>query len=177
MRLITAACLALTVAGPALGGPDAFHAGTVIPEFGQIATIETTVAPPETHRLSFDTSTAADTGGLNRTLTSAARYLNMQAEAGIDPANIHLAVVVHGRAIRDVANAGIYGAAHDGAQNANEALVAALVDQGVRIYVCGQSAAYYDVGTGDLLPGVDMALSAMTAHVMLQQDGYALNPF
>jgi len=27
------------------------------------------------------------------------------------------------------------------------------------------------------LPGVTMALSAMTAHALLQQDGYTLNPF
>jgi len=29
----------------------------------------------------------------------------------------------------------------------------------------------------DLLPNVEMALSAMTAHALLQQDGYTLNPF
>jgi len=28
-----------------------------------------------------------------------------------------------------------------------------------------------------LLPGVEMALSAMTAHAILQQEGYTLNPF
>jgi intracellular sulfur oxidation DsrE/DsrF family protein len=47
----------------------------------------------------------------------------------------------------------------------------------VRIFVCGQSAAYYDVTTNDLLPGVEMALSAMTVHALLQQQGYSLNPF
>tara|TARA_Y100000588_G_scaffold170524_1_gene184375 strand:+ start:507 stop:614 length:108 start_codon:yes stop_codon:yes gene_type:complete len=28
-----------------------------------------------------------------------------------------------------------------------------------------------------LIPGVQMALSAMTAHAQLQQQGYTLNPF
>lgn len=56
-------------------------------------------------------------------------------------------------------------------------LVATLVDHGVRIYVCGQTAAYYSVATDDLLPGVDMALSAMTMHALLQQQGFTLNPF
>ena len=109
----TALCLA---SAPALAGPDAFHPGTVIPDYGNVATIDTTIAPPENPRLSFDVSAAAEAGELNRTL-------------------------------------------------------------GVYIYVCGQSAAYYDVATEDLLPGVDMALSAMTAHTMLQQQGYAINPF
>ena len=52
-----------------------------------------------------------------------------------------------------------------------------MIDQGVRVIVCGQSAAYYDVENDALLPGVEMALSAMTAHAVLQQQGYALNPF
>ena len=33
------------------------------------------------------------------------------------------------------------------------------------------------VGHEDMLPGVEMALSAMTAHAVLQQAGYRLNPF
>ena len=36
---------------------------------------------------------------------------------------------------------------------------------------------FYDITGGDLLPGVEMSLSAMTAHALLQQDGYTLNPF
>tara|TARA_R110002072_G_scaffold36848_3_gene108186 strand:+ start:54 stop:587 length:534 start_codon:yes stop_codon:yes gene_type:complete len=170
----TALCLA---SAPALAGPDAFHPGSVIPDYGNVATIDTTIAPPENPRLSFDVSAAAEAGELNRTLVSAARYINMNAEAGIDPATISVAVVVHGGAVRDVANAETYASAHDGAENANAALIAALIENGVHIYVCGQSAAYYDVATEDLLPGVDMALSAMTAHTMLQQQGYAINPF
>jgi intracellular sulfur oxidation DsrE/DsrF family protein len=47
----------------------------------------------------------------------------------------------------------------------------------VRIIVCGQKAAYYNVTSDDLLPGVKMALPAMTAHALLQQQGYTLNPF
>jgi hypothetical protein len=34
-----------------------------------------------------------------------------------------------------------------------------------------------DVATDDLLPGVEMALSAMTAHALLQNSGFTLNPF
>lgn len=177
MRLVTAALFATIVATPAIAGPEAFHPGSLIPEFGNVANVETTVELPDTLRLSFDTATEADPGQLNRTLTSAARFLNMHADAGMAPEAINLAVVIHGSAVRDVANADVYGTAHDGAENANDALIAALVAQGVRIFVCGQSAAYYDVETADLQPGVDMALSAMTAHAMLQAEGYAINPF
>jgi intracellular sulfur oxidation DsrE/DsrF family protein len=91
----------------------------------------------------------------------------MHARAGVHADRIKVAVVVHGTAVHDVA----------GEAPASAGLVAALVDQGVRILVCGQSAAYYDVKSDDLLPGVEMALSAMTAHALLQQQGYTLNPF
>jgi intracellular sulfur oxidation DsrE/DsrF family protein len=91
----------------------------------------------------------------------------MHARAGVPNDKLEVAVVVHGKAVKEVADE----------LSANAELVAALIDHGVRIIVCGQSVAYYGVATGDLLPDVEMALSAMTAHAVLQQQGYTLNPF
>jgi len=167
------------VSAPAYAGPEAFHPGPVIEDFGPIATVDIEMAIPEgsEFRVAFDVSGEADAGELNRTLVSAARFINMHAEAGVDPADIHIAVVVHGSASRDMTVQGFYGDVHDGTENANAALIEALSAQGVEVYVCGQSAAYYDVTNDVLLPGVTMALSAMSAHALLQQDGYTLNPF
>jgi len=53
----------------------------------------------------------------------------------------------------------------------------ALHDAGVKIYLCGQTAAGRGFTTEDLNPAVSVALSAMTAHVRLQADGYTLIPF
>ena len=160
-------------------GPDDFTAGPLITDFGPNAEVDVEMVIPEgfVFRHSFDFAAEADAGELNRHLVSAARFLNMHARAGVPVENLNLAIVVHGAAVHDVADAATYAARHDGAENANIALVDQLVEYGVRIYVCGQSAAYYDVGTADLLPGVDMALSAMTAHAVLQAEGYTLNPF
>jgi len=167
------------LSAPALAGPEAFHPGEVITEFGPVATIDIEMPIPEgtQFHVAFDVAEEADAGELNRTLVSAARFINMQAEAGVDPADIHLAVVVHGSASRDMTVQSFYGGVHEGAENANAALIEVLSAHGVQIYVCGQSAAYYDVTNESLLPGVTMALSAMTAHALLQQDGYTLNPF
>ena len=88
-----------------------------------------------------------------------------------------LAVVIHGKASLDMANAKTYGAAYDGAENGNVEIIKALTEQGVRVILCGQSAAFYGIENKDLLPNVEMALSAMTAHAVLQQEGYTLNPF
>ena len=64
----------------------------------------------------------------------------------------------------------------DEAGNGSRAVVTQLLDYGVRFIVCGQSAAARR-GQGDLIPGVEIALSAMTAHAQLQQAGYTVNPF
>lgn len=148
---------------------SAFMTGPVIKEYGPVADVDTSMPVPDdaVFRHSFDVSTRADDEGPNRTLVSAARFINMHARVGIDTDRIELAVVVHGPAVHDVS----------GEDSASAELVAILIEHGVKIIVCGQSAAYYGVTTGDLLPGVKMALSAMTAHALLQQDGYTLNPF
>ena len=152
---------------------SAFTLGPLITEYGPAADIEGAAPLPDSARfkVSFDTAAPAENGGLNKTLVSAARFLNMHNRSGVAPDAMNLAVVVHGKAVRDVANP------IDKEENPNAALIKALTSHNVRIIVCGQSAAYYDVATKDLLPGVEMSISAMTAHARLQQDGYTLNPF
>ena len=148
---------------------SAFTAGPAIEDFGPVADIELTLPLPKdaVFKHSFDVSRRADDGEVNRTIESAARFINMHARAGVDADRIELAVVVHGAAVHDVS----------GEDSGSAELIAILIERGVRIIVCGQSAAYYDVETDDLLPGVEMALSAMTVHALLQQEGYTLNPF
>ena len=86
-----------------------------------------------------------------------------------EPERIRIAVVVHGKAVHDLLD--------DEAGNGSYYMVTQLLDYGVRFIVCGQSAAAYGVAKGDLIPGVELALSAMTAHAQLQQAGYTVNPF
>lgn len=163
---------------PALAGEDAFHAGPAIADYGPVATIDQDMTIPADveFKVRFDIKDQADAGAISRKLETAARFINMHVENGVARENIDLALVIHGGAVRDVTNAAFYKKVMD-ADNANAPLIAALLEHNVKLYVCGQSAAYYDVSNEDLLPGVDMALSAMTAHALLDADGYALNPF
>ena len=144
-------------------------ASPVPAEFGPVAAVEGATPLPADVRfkVAFDTAQRTD-GELNRTMVSAARFLNMHAAAGVPVDRQQLAVVVHGLAVRDVTTE---------AAGPNAPLVAALIAAGARVIVCGQSAASLNVAKSDLLPGVELALSAMTAHALLQQDGYTLNPF
>ncbi|WP_288016404.1 DsrE family protein [Blastomonas sp.] len=156
-----------------------FHSGSVITGFGPVATVEGREPLPAnaTFSVAFDVAEAAKPGAINRTLESAARFINMHAEAGVPRDAVRVAVVVHGPASFDLTNAAAYARKHNGATNANLAAIAALIDNGVEIHLCGQSAAGQGIARSDLAPGVRMQLSAMTAHALLQQQGYTLNPF
>lgn len=160
-------------------GPDDFHAGGAIPGYGRITDVPGAAPLPEGVVLkhAFDVIPAAGAGSLNRRIESAARFINMHHAAGVPVKDIRVAVVLHGPSVVDATKADFYAGRKDGADNANIPLIEALLAAGARIIVCGQSATAQDVYAGDLLPGVELALSAMTAHAILQQEGYTLNPF
>ena len=169
MRYLKPLLILTACATTAWADEGTFTTGPIFTDYGPVADIEATMPIPAdaAFRISFDVSKPAQDGSPNRTLVSAARFINMHARVGVPEENVEIAVVVHGKAVKEMADE-LSGSAE---------LIAALTDHGVRIILCGQSAAYYEVATADLLPGVEMALSAMTAHALLQQQGYTLNPF
>lgn len=112
-----------------------------------------------------------DPAELNRSIESAARFLNLHARNGIKPEHMQLAVILHGSGARAALNERAH-LEHFKVPNGSEGLVEALGRAGVDIYICGQTAAYYGYAADDLLPEVTMAASAMTVHVRLQQEGY-----
>ncbi|WOE75257.1 DsrE family protein [Alterisphingorhabdus coralli] len=159
--------------------PRSFATGPVLQDHGPHAPVEMDMPLPADMKLAvaFDVA-KGEAGALNRTLVSAARFINMHAANGVEPQNIRAAVVVHGVAVFDMANDAAYARKYpDQQSNPNAALIAALSWQGVDIIICGQSAAGQGLAKSELLPGVTMDLSAMTAHARLQQAGFTLNPF
>ena len=169
----------LTLAQPASAQMENFKPGPVLADFGATAPVQQSepVAKDAIFKISFDVSTAAEPDKINRTIESAARFINMQVAAGVPEENIHLAVVVHGGASFDLTSQAFFAAHKDGKENASAAAIAQLQEHGVQFYLCGQSAAAHGITNADLLPGVKMSLSAMTAHALLQQQGYTVNPF
>ncbi|QZD94454.1 DsrE family protein [Qipengyuania gelatinilytica] len=158
---------------------SAFRTGPVFEDFGPHAPVEgvETFATDTEFAHSFDVAEPAKDGGRNRGFESAARFINMHVAHGVAEENIRVAVVVHGKAVHDLLSAEGW-AAHDlEGENGSAAMVRAMLDHGVRFIVCGQSAAAYGVTKDELTEGVEMDLSAMTAHAKLQQRGYTVNPF
>jgi len=127
-------------------------------------------------KIAFDVGEGAEKGAQNNHINSLARFINMHVAHGVKPENIQLALVVHGGASVDVLENSVYKARFD-KDNKTESLIKQLLDNNTQVYVCGQSATHMKVSSEQLIPGVKMALSAMTAHAELQQQGYTLNPF
>ncbi|MGA9572873.1 MAG: DsrE family protein [Lysobacterales bacterium] len=154
--------------------------GPVIVAFGAVYEVPVGAwnLQPDTHyKVSMDVSATEDfSGDLNRRIESAARFLNLHAKNGIDPKNIELVIVVHGPAARDLLKDDAYQARFN-EPNPNTAMLAALHGAGVKIYLCGQTAAHRGYSAEELNPAVSLALSAMTAHVRLQSEGFTLIPF
>lgn len=148
---------------------EGFGAGRVLPEFGPVAAIDADFEVPKRQRfrVAFDVARTVEEGE-NRHISKVARFLNMHGEGGIDPRPLDLVVVIHGAAVGDVT-------AEE--RNGQRALVEAMLDKGVRFVVCGQSMVALGVPKEALIPGVEVALSAMTAHASLQGQGYASMPF
>jgi intracellular sulfur oxidation DsrE/DsrF family protein len=167
---ILAAAVALFASAANAQDISAFRTGPIFEDFGPHAPVEgiDTFAPDTEFAIAFDVAGQADAGTRNRGFESAARFINMHASHAVDPANMRIAVVVHGGAVKDLL---------DAEDNHSRAMVTQLLDYGVRFIVCGQSAAAHGVAKADFIPGVELALSAMTAHAQLQQAGYTVNPF
>ncbi|WP_054527299.1 DsrE family protein [Citromicrobium sp. WPS32] len=178
MRVTLIAALVLGFGAPAAAQEVSY--GPVFTEFGPVVDVpDADFAIPEdaSFHVAFDVSRAAEEGKLNRGFESAARLINMHARAGMESMENRAAVVVHGAAVLDLLTDAAWVARDRGEANPSGAMVRAMIDQGVRFIVCGQSAAGQGVAKSELIPGVELALSAMTAHALLQQEGYTVNPF
>jgi intracellular sulfur oxidation DsrE/DsrF family protein len=169
---------ALTIALALLASPAAAIEGPVFTGFGSHTPVEHDVAIPKgmVLRHVYDV-TAATPGKRNPGFETAARFINSHVANGMAERDVAVAVVVHGTAINELTKPAVYAARHNGAANTSQAMVEEMLKKGVRFLVCGQAANSMGVKKADLLPGVELAISASSAHAVLQRQGYTLNPF
>ncbi|MDT8409702.1 MAG: DsrE family protein [Wenzhouxiangellaceae bacterium] len=176
-RLAATAFLALACS-LAVAQPG-FSKGPVIEGYGPVADMPGdafNLVPGQQYKLLFDSASGQrDSHALNRSLESAARFINMHARAGIDPADLEIEIVTHGGTTWDVLSNQAYQKRFD-RDNPNAGLLEALAGAGVVIRQCGQSAAANGIEASELAPAVQMAVSAMTVLVRRQAEGWVLLP-
>lgn len=161
------------------GNAEAPQTGPVVDDFGPAFPAPDTafnLLPDRSYKVRLDVASGGDAETSNRALESAARYLNMHAQSGINVDNLRFALVVHGSATADLLTDSAFQARF-GKPNPNSALLAALNEAGVDIYLCAQSAVYKGFAWEEFDPAVTIAVSAMTAHVRLESEGYGVIPF
>lgn len=153
--------------------------GPVIADYGPVYDIPDSafqLSKDQTHKVLFDVAGGKlDRNALNRKLETVARFLNMHARNGVDPGKLKLAVIMHGgstfTALSDAAYQKCFGM-----DNPNTALIKALHEAGVELWLCGQSAGFNQVKADELSNQVGLAISAMTVMVELHSRGYMLLP-
>ncbi|MFG0267862.1 MAG: DsrE family protein [Rhodopirellula sp. JB055] len=127
-------------------------------------------------KLLVDVTRGGDPAKLNNAIENVAKYLNIYAGGGAEPANAKIAIVFHGGATLAVLNSEAYAKRFGTADNPNLDLLKQLHEADVEMYVCGQSLTSVGGDPKDVVVFVETAVSALTAVVNLQADGHAYLP-
>lgn len=130
--------------------------------------------PREGTKLCVDLIAGGEPQKLNAAIEKVAKYVNIFAGAGKEPAAAEISIVLHGEATLAVLNDEAYAAKFKTIGNPNAALLRELHEQGVTIYVCGQSLLSKGGKPEETLVFVDVAVSALTAVVNQQMDGFSV---
>lgn len=104
-------------------------------------------------------------------LEAAARFMNMHAHAGVPQENLQMKLILHGGGTRTAMTNEAYRKRYD-VDNPSLPLLGALADAGVEIFLCEQSRVLIGLDASEVAAPIKSALSAMTAVVTLQADGY-----
>lgn len=159
--------------------PGSTPSGPVIPSGGPTVKVDNpTFDIPAGHEFKqYFVINKGDSATVSEQLTTVARFLNLHARHGVSKDKVHAAAVVHGSGwislLADSAHAARFG----GAVNPSRKLVEELLASGVVIVLCGQTAGFRGVKREELMPGVRVAISAMSAVNVLESQGYRYNPW
>ncbi len=156
------------------------EAGPIIKDFGKVWKVENPefeVDVTKEYKVVFDIMNSPESHTeINKRIETAARFLNMHAQSGVPAENLKVVLVVHNKASKDLITNEAYQNRFK-TDNPNAKLITSLMNAGTEIVFCGQSSLSRNFPKEDLIEGVQMALSAMTALIHLQDKGYQLIKF
>lgn len=175
-RLLTILLLSLGIASGALA---AQWTTPLIEGYGKIQYDANAAFQPkqdEEYKVVFAIDGDQQHDGVNANLWLVARFMNLMAAAGMDPDNVKVVAMISGSATSLAMSDELYRQRND-ASNPNLQLLKALADNGVKIYVCEQALAGFDIDPATQVnEHIEPVLSALTTIPQLQMDGYVLMP-
>jgi uncharacterized protein len=149
----------------------------VIPKYGSVVQLPNAAHQPrEGTKVLIDVTRGSEPAELNPAIEKVAKYLNIYAGGGAASVKGKFAVVFHGDATLAVLNDDAYAARFKTKGNPNLDLLHQLHEQGVELFVCGQSLISKDAKPEEVAVFIETAVSALTVVVNLQADGYACVP-
>ncbi len=178
-RRLTLALVALAIGPVHIDAQLPRQTGPVVHSGGAVFSVMPDFVTPvdQEYKVAFELAQpAASPDQLNPAINTVARFLNMHAQAGVPMERLSGAIVAHGGSSFELLDDEAYRAKF-GVDNPNADLIRELIQAGQPVILCGQSAASRNVPIDGLIPGVQVALSAMTAFVTLQNEGYSVNPW
>ena len=126
----------------------------------------------EDYKLVLDmTDKISDAKRVFSPLARAARTYNLHIANGLPQDKFHMAIVIHSSALDAFFSNAAYKEAY-GKDNPNLKIIERMQELGVEMYVCGQNMAWRNLDKSQLAPGVKVALSAKTALVYFDHEGY-----
>ncbi len=154
--------------------------GPIIKDYGKVWKVDQPdfkVDTSKTFKVVFDVANSPEGHDTtNAYIETAARFLNMHAQSGVPAKQLKVALVLHGKAIKDIISNEAYKKRY-GSNNPNKGLIEDLLQVGAQVIVCGQSAASRGLSRDEFIDGVQLSLSAMTALIQLQDENYRLIKF
>jgi len=154
--------------------------GPILDNFGKVFQLKNPdllLQKDKEYNVIFDIYTDRSKGEkINPLLNTVARYLNMHAQQGVPAENMKVVVIMHGAATKSTLNAASYKKQYQ-VENPNNELIHALKEANVELFVCGQSYLANGFELNDKSTEVKLALSALTALVEYQSEGYQLINF
>lgn len=144
---------------------------------GEIVVLpDATFQPTSDSKVVFDATAQKSPRKPAAGLVKAARWINLNRAAKIDPDRIQVAVVLHGDATKAALNDPAYARVSKSQENPNRQLINQLQQAGVELYVCGQALAHRRYQQDDVLPEVKVVTAALTVLARKQRTGFSFLP-
>lgn len=154
--------------------------GPIIDNYGvsyKIKKADLELSKNKEYKVIFDVFTDnSSKGKVNPLINTVARYLNMHANQGVKLKNLKVALILHGKATKSALSKKAFKKKYN-SDNPNTELIEALHKADVEIYVCGQSLLFNGFELNDVSKNVKVSLSALTALVEYQNNGYQIINF